>query len=217
VHEPTTTAEEATTTTAPVEEPTTTVEVTTTTVGVNEPTTTVKEATTTTAPVEATTTVPETPVKPATCAEGGPCDVGDVGPAGGIILRADFMLGQPATLIEVAPTTWYGNAVKAKSFAENLTFGGFDDWRVPDLSQLLSMRRERARFACAAGTRCTSGFNSSTYWGAEEGMPARTVSFAGTGDPQFADPTTAHFVRPIRLVAVLEGNADVILQEPEPS
>ena len=225
VEETTTTAEEAATTTV-LEETTTTAEDTTTTTAVEETTTTAEETTTTAvvetttttpAPDEPTTTTSQPPVKVATCAEGGPCNVGDKGPAGGTILLADFMLSDPPTLIEVAPTTWYGNAVKAKSYADNLVYGGFDDWKIPNLSQLLTMRRERARFICPTGTRCTNGFVPSTYWAAKTANPTNTVSFAGTGDPQLADPTTSHFVRPIRVISSVVGNPEVVLQEPDPS
>lgn len=239
VEETTTTAEETTTTaaetttttvqetTTTVEETTTTVEETTTTLA-DEPTTAVgttttlaDETATTQAPNVPTTaaapTTTEPPVKVATCAEGGPCNVGDKGPAGGTILLADFMLSDPPTLIEVAPTTWYGNAVKAKSYVDNLVYGGFDNWQIPNLSQLLTMRRERVRFICPAGTRCTNGFVPSTYWAAKAGNPTNTVSFAGTGDPQVADPTTSHFVRPVRVIAAVAGNPEVTLQEPDPS
>jgi hypothetical protein len=160
------------------------------------PTTTTETPATTT--TTTTTTAPKAPV--ASCAQGGPCKDGDIGPAGGLILLANFMLNEPPTLIEVAPTTWFGTAAKAKVYVDKLTYGGFDDWVVPNRSQLLTMRRERARFACAAGTRCTNGFNASTYWAATAGEPTDTVSFAGTGDPQPAGVGTGHFVRPVRVI-----------------
>lgn len=199
--EPTTT--EAATTTVAADEPTTTVEPTTT----EAPATTVTpttEAPSTTAVAPTTTPTPTTKPKitTASCAEGGPCNVGDIGPGGGLVLLADFMLGEPSTLIEVAPTTWFGTAAAVKKYVETLKFGGLDDWVVPNLSQLLTMRRERARFACAVGTRCTNGFNPSTYWAANPTDPTNTVSFAGTGDAQLAGEGTSHFVRPVRVLAV---------------
>lgn len=218
--EPTTTTEEPTTTTVgptTTEVATTTTEVAATTT-TEEPTTTTVAPTTTEAPattVAPTTTLPATSttapkVTVASCADGGPCNVGDTGPAGGIILLANFMLNEPPTLIEVAPTTWFGNAQKAKVYVDKLSYGGFDDWVVPNLSQLLTMRRERARFSCATGTRCTTGFNPSTYWAAITVNPTHTVSFAGTGDPQPVGPRTSHFIRPIRVIGVLGPEGAVL-------
>lgn len=207
---PTTSATIAPTSTTSAVETSTTIDETSTTI--DETTTTIDETTTT------TTTLPEIVANP-TCAMGGPCNVGDVGPAGGIVLLADFILSEPSTLIEVAPTTWFGNATRAGSYTENLVYGGYDDWRVPNLSQLLTMRRERARFVCPSGTRCTNGFVSSTYWAAKTANPTNTLSFAGKGDPQLADPASAHFVRPIRVLQETpqSGDGEVILVEPEPS
>lgn len=211
-----TTTEATTTTTEPVEttipeESSTTTEVTMTTEAVA--TTTTEESTTTSA-VPTTTdpvvTTTEPKVKPTTCAEGGPCNVGDTGPAGGIVLLANFMLNEPPTLIEVAPTTWFGKAATVKLYVEKLSYGGFDDWVIPNLSQLLTMRRERARFVCAPGTRCTLGFNPSTYWAAAAADPTETVSFAGTGDPQTAGAGTSHFIRPVRVIGDLGLGGTVI-------
>jgi hypothetical protein len=174
----------------------------------------------TTALLSPSTTVTETPIEqPAlSCAEGGPCAPGDVGPAGGIVLLADYMLSDPPSLIEVAPTTWYGDAARAKSFASNLSYGGYDDWVVPNLSQLLTMRRERARFACAAGSRCTNGFANSTYWAGKNSNATNTVSFAGSGDPELADATTRHYVRPVRLLlGVVAAQPELTITEPDPS
>lgn len=215
------TSSQATTASTTSAAPTTTDETTTTgaPATTTAPTTTVAPATTvaptTTEAAEPTTTVPATTttepkVKPATCAEGGPCNVGDTGPAGGIILLANFMLNEPPTLIEVAPTTWFGKAPAVKVYVEKLSYGGFDDWVIPNRSQLLTMRRERARFVCAPGTRCTSGFNPSTYWAAATADPTDTVSFAGTGDPQTAEPGTSHFIRPIRVIGELGPDGAVL-------
>ncbi len=172
--------------------------------------TTASPATSVVAPTVPATTTTAPKVKPATCADGGPCNVGDTGPAGGIILLANFMLNEPPTLIEVAPTTWFGKAATVKLYVEKLSYGGFDDWVVPNRSQLLTMRRERARFACALGTRCTSGFNPSTYWAAATADPTDTVSFAGAGDPQTAAPGTSHFIRPIRVIGELGPGGAVL-------
>jgi hypothetical protein len=95
-------------------------------------------------------------------------------------------------------------------YVDKLSYGGFDDWVVPNRSQLLTMRRERARFTCAAGTRCTTGFNPSTYWAAATVDPTDTVSFAGTGDPQPAGSGTSHFIRPIRVIGVLGPEGAVL-------
>jgi len=203
--ESTTTSAQSTTSSAAS---TTTDETTTT----GAPTTTA--APTTTMEESATTVAPATTAA-LTCAQGGKCKNGDIGPAGGLVLLADFMLSEPATLIEVAPVTWFGDAVKAKGYTRGLTFGGFDDWELPDVSQLLTMRRERAHFVCTPGVPCTNGFNNSTYWASYDGNPLRTVNFAGSGDAQAAGMKTMHFVRPVRLV--LPAEPVLTIEEIEPS
>ena len=112
--------------------------------------------------------------------------------------------------------TWFGDSVTAKVFAQNLNFGGFDDWQLPTQSQILSMRRERARFVCSVNVRCTNGFNNSTYWTGEGGNPKGVVNFAGTAGPEPAATKSGHFVRPVRVIA--NGDlGEVTIEEPLPS
>ena len=207
-----------TTTTTAVEETTTTAsEVTTTTAASGEPTTTVvaTDATTTsvTAEAETTTAVAETttttvaagPAK--TCAEGGECKPGDRGPAGGTVVKANAINGDPVTLIEVAPITWYGSGPQAKAYVDNLVYRGRDDWKLPSASELLSMRASRALFACAKDTFCTNGFANAPYWFGGAAGAAGIVDFTGKSNPADPLPNTNYRVRPVRVIATLDGVA----------
>lgn len=186
----------------------------TTTTSTTTMSTTTTAISTTTPAIPKTTNEPE--LVPATCADGGECAPGDVGPAGGIVIVADYILSEPPTLIEVAPVTWFGDSVTARVYAQNLNFGGFDDWQLPTQSQILSMRRDRARFVCSANVRCTNGFHNSTYWTGEGGNPKGILNFAGTEAPEPAAAKSAHFVRPVRVIA--NGDlGEVTIEEPVPS
>lgn len=200
--ETSTTSVDETTTTA-ADETTPTVEETTTTAS-NESTTTLVDETTT---ATQTPTVTETTLAAGTenksCAEGGPCQAGDTGPSGGTVVLADSIPGESATLIEVAPVTWFGNAAKVKGFADNLVYGSRDDWQVPTLNQMLAIRAARTLFVCPKSTPCTNGFANSPYWAVGKVGVSHVVDFGGNESGQPEDAATNHYVRPVRVIADL--------------
>ena len=213
------TAVDATTTTSIAEETTTSLaNETTTTEGEGVTTTGVVEETTTSSVNETTTSVAEVtsttvalgPTK--SCAEGGECKAGDRGPGGGTVVKADAVEGDPVTLIEVAPITWFGSVPQANAYAENLVYGKRDDWKLPSASELLSMRASRALFACAKGTFCTNGFANAPYWFGGAAGAAGIVDFAGKSAPAAPLPNTNYRVRPVRVIATLNDVAG-----PEPA
>lgn len=148
-----TTTDAATTTT---DESTTTSAVQTTTT--DEPTTTTADPTTTVAP---TTTGPTTVL---TCAEGGPCKNGDIGPAGGTVLVWENDKGATAGVFEVAPVTWYLKANKAFAYADRLVYGSKSDWRLPIVEELAAVAANRNLFTCPGAKRCAKGFANSLYF-----------------------------------------------------
>lgn len=205
-----------TTVAALAEETTTTTSETSTTATSGEPSTTVGEIaaattvvdeaeTTTTRPTTSTTTVVAGAAK--TCAEGGECKPGDRGPAGGTVVKADAVDGDPVTLIEVAPITWYGSGPQAKAYVDNLVYAGRDDWKLPSASELLSMRASRSLFACPKGTFCTNGFANAPYWFGGAESAAGIVDFAGKSAPADPLPNTNYRLRPVRVIATLDGVA----------
>lgn len=167
--------------------------------------------TTTTAEASTTTTIaeiPSTTVAPLDnqpCSKGGQCSPGDTGPGGGIILRADAYDSDSVTLFEVGPATWFANPKKATDSFGRMRLAGFNDWRMPTLSELAAMRAGRSQFKCAKAHPCLTGFANSKYWGVSETLGASVLDFASpSGTPSKADANELHYVRPVRTIEIIE-------------
>ena len=163
-----------------------------------EPATTTSASTTTPTTTEASTTT-AAPESPKTCAEGGRCVPGDTGPGGGQVFEANFDLGKPPALVEVAPVTWFVKGTLAQDFVTRLRYGGKVNWRLPTEMELMALRRDRLQFRCPKSKRCAKGFSNSPYWASgESGL--FTVDFAGIMGPVVAQGTESHYVRPVRTI-----------------
>lgn len=182
-----------------------------TTVASNNATTstasTISESTTTAAPettvgVPLTTSAPTSTVAPAkarTCAEGGKCVDGDLGPGGGTVIIVRDAADNPLVIIEVAPVTWYLPGSKSNDYAESLTYGSKTDWRLPTAQELVAVRAKRNLFVCPQAKRCALGFANAPYW-ADGEVGLQTLNFANDGNPEDATPTTSHYLRPVRVI-----------------
>ena len=130
------------------------------------------------------------------CAQGGPCQVGEVGPGGGIVV---FGTTDPnVDMWEVAPLNGYGTYDDAVIFIEELEFGGKTGWELPPSEAVGRIREALGNFACAPETDCGSEFGDDTYWTAdvENGQPV--VVSIGDGKTEPAAAGSAHFIRPVR-------------------
>ena len=115
-----------------------------------------------------------------TCADGGACAVGDIGPAGGIIFSIDPVSGD-ATILEPAARGWSGatDDVKlgwdaAMARAEVYNGGGKTDWFLPTMDQLQVMY-------IFNGRNTIGGFTAGKYW--SKNQPA--ISIDPNLDPEF--------------------------------
>ena len=181
--------------------PTTAVRPNTTTT-TDEPTTvaTTVPAPTTEAPTTVVTTTPPAVVVNKTCAQGGSCAPGDVGPGGGNVVVVN-----PTTLIEVAPVTWYVRGESSELVAARLTFGGKSDWRTPSSAEMIVIRASRGPFRCPRSKRCALGFANAQYWATSETGP-KTVDFAGAGPAEDASIKSSHYIRPVRSLVGVQLN-----------
>jgi hypothetical protein len=127
-----------------------------------------------------------------TCAQGGPCDIGDIGPGGGIIFSTPADGG---ALLEAAPvngvaswgcgtsalitTTGEGTGatdsatvagcndpapVTAAKLAESFAYAGATDWYLPSISELKSLYKHRDKFDCGDDGNCTTVLAEGDYW-----------------------------------------------------
>ena len=151
------------------------------------------------------------------CAQGGPCEVGEVGPAGGLVVVG---ANSPDTdMWEVAPLNGYGTYEDAVALVEDLEFGGATDWELPNEAVVDSINGILAGFACAADTDCASEFGSGTYWSADtkDGEP---IVFS-VGDESTVQPAVAgstHFIRPVRTFRMTDpenSNVEIEVSGPE--
>ena len=127
-----------------------------------------------------------------TCAQGGPCDIGDIGPGGGIVFST---LADGGALLEAAPvngvapwgcgtsalitTTGEGAGatdsataagcndpapVTAAKLAESFEYAGATDWYLPSVSELKSLFKHRDKFDCGNDGNCTTVLAEGDYW-----------------------------------------------------
>lgn len=135
-------------------------------------------------------------VSGASCAEGGACNVGDIGPGGGIVFVAASQPG--VDMWEVAPVNGWGSYSEAQQLADDLDFGGVTDWQLPTRDLLKTLAGEADRFACSDDTDCVAAFAADGYWTSElEGEDGKVVSF-DTGDDIVDSLTAGYVVRPVR-------------------
>ena len=146
------------------------------------------------------------------CAQGGPCQVGEVGPGGGIVV---FGTTDPnVDMWEVAPLNGYGTYEDAVIFIEELEFGGKTGWELPPSEAVGRIREALGNFACAPETDCGSEFGDDTYWTAdiENGQPV--VVSIGDGKTEPAAAGSTHFIRPVRKFRIEVAEAAATTTEP---
>jgi len=102
-----------------------------------------------------------------TCADGGACAVGDIGPAGGIIFSIDPVSGD-ATILEPAARGWSGATDDVKldwdaalARAEVYDGGGKIDWFLPTMGQLQVLYKFNGR-------NTIGGFTAGRYWSKDQ-------------------------------------------------
>jgi len=94
---------------------------------------------------------------PELCNQGGACTVGEVGPAGGIVVRGATEPG--VAMWEVAPMNGYGTFDEAFALVDDLEFGGQTGWILPSTEVVGYIRSALLSFACPADTDCGTEFN----------------------------------------------------------
>ena len=170
-----------------------------------EPATTIAPATTaapTTTEEPATTVAPSTTSAAQvaqTCAQGGACGDGDIGPAGGTVLVLRNDRGGIESVFEVAPVTWYSGWQKASDYATKLTFGSKRDWRLPTTAENRLMAASRNLFTCPGKKRCARGFSGGYYWSSDPTQPPQRAFLYGQQTFE-ANRVGGAYVRPVRSI-----------------
>ncbi len=130
-----------------------------------------------------------------TCAAGGTCQVGDVGPGGGTVFYVATSPQSWGTYLETAPSNWNGGAEPRQAWASALataaayTGGGLTDWRLGSKDELVLLSTSGQ-----GGPFQTPGYWSSTQASSSNAIVVSMFSGATT---QWAKSTT-RWVRPIR-------------------
>ena len=202
----------ATTTTTTTTTPTTTIApattVRSTTSTTDEPTTTTAAATTEIDEATTTTAAPTTtvPTKVLTCAEGGACKNGDIGPAGGTVLVWENERDATAGVFEIAPVTWYLKANKAFAYADRLVYGAKSDWRLPIIEELAAVAANRNLFTCPGVKRCAKGFANNVYFfNAEPAGNNAVRGFHLVEGFVTPDQSVSAYLRPVRSITGAVG------------
>jgi len=80
------------------------------------------------------------------CASGGACSVGDLGPGGGIVFYAPGGMNSWGRYIEAAPDDLIGlyDGLNSEKAADEYMIGGFDNWMVPELVELALLYESRS-------------------------------------------------------------------------
>ncbi len=146
------------------------------------------------------------------CSEGGPCKVGDTGPAGGIVVLGGA--NPEVEMFEVAPVNGFGTFEEGRLMVGQFVFGGFDDWYLPSANMIETMFARADRFACGAETDCASAYAASGYWAMDpESGESVAMSFE-TGDWVEVDGASRYYVRPVRGFYMAQGDSEVTLLPP---
>lgn len=134
------------------------------------------------------------------CAQGGTCVVGDIGPGGGVVFYAPKWpftsdvsdCVSTCRYLEAAPSDVGGNVPWDVAMATALDFSanGLADWYLPTKDDLNQLYVQRAK---------VGGFEKDYYWSSSETSPGSAYRqyFAG-GQRSSASQTSAHLVRPVR-------------------
>ncbi|MEY2626676.1 MAG: hypothetical protein RJB08_435 [Actinomycetota bacterium] len=134
------------------------------------------------------------------CSQGGFCNIGDTGPAGGIVFVAGLKAGDTAW--EAAPLNGFGDYGDADAMTSTLEFGGLGGWVLPSVDNLNAIRAQNYLFACPQDTDCPQGFPEGTYWTSDASESgAKVVSFE-TGEVSAAGLDNQNFYRPVRPIQV---------------
>ncbi len=90
--------------------------------------------------------------------------------------------------------TWSG----AKEYCENLTLGGYDDWRLPSIRELQSIVNMRYVPAIKSGFKNAA---SSDYWSSSEIVPGTSGAWGvnfGNGIRNYISKSKKNYVRCVR-------------------
>lgn len=135
------------------------------------------------------------------CASGGPCQVGDTGPGGGVVVIGATQPG--VDIWEVAPVNGWGTLADAQILADELEFGGKSDWQLPNKVVLEAMYAEADRFSCSDDSDCATAFGAEAYWASSIGVDylapdeGLAVSFE-SGEEVIDTLQAALAIRPVR-------------------
>ena len=119
------------------------------------------------------------------CASGGACSVGDLGPGGGIVFYAPGGMNSWGRYVEAAPDDLIGlyDVLNSEQAADEYLIGGFDNWVVPGLGDLNLLYESRS---------LVKGLKSAVYGAA----PPKCFDFeTGTGLLQCRGPYRLRLVR----------------------
>lgn len=135
------------------------------------------------------------------CASGGPCQVGDTGPGGGVVVIGATQPG--VDIWEVAPVNGWGNLADAQILADELEFGGKSDWQLPNKVVLKAMYAEADRFSCSDDSDCATAFGAEAYWASSIGVddlaPDEGLAVSFESGEEIIDTLQAALaIRPVR-------------------
>ena len=134
-----------------------------------------------------------------TCAQGGACVLGDVGPGGGtVFVPAD----KGGTAWEAAPLNGYGSYEDATVLVRQLDFGAKTDWVLPPDTVIDDLWAQRARFACAADTDCPNVFADGAYWAQGKNAESASVWSFATGTQVQSENEDEYYFRPVRAIVI---------------
>jgi len=100
-------------------------------------------------------------------ANGAALKVGDEGPAGGAVFYDKGKFTDGWRFLEAAPEDFTGNRLQAEEVCAAYTLNGFDDWFLPDYSEMKLLKKNRAMEGLG-------GFGSTWYWSSS---PDKVVKF----------------------------------------
>ncbi|MEY2626677.1 MAG: hypothetical protein RJB08_436 [Actinomycetota bacterium] len=143
------------------------------------------------------------------CAQGGACQVGDIGPGGGLVVIGATEPG--VEMWEVAPLNGYGTYLDAIGQLDDLNFGDVNGWTLPAANVNESIRNQLTGFACADDTDCATQFGDATYWTSDTQDGKHVVVSFADGSTSVADDDATHFIRPVRSFQMVPVDAETTL------